>query len=239
MSKSRIPWLNMPGYKPETWNPITGCSKVTTGCKFCWAERMSMRFGGEKYGPEGWAIKFHEDRLDEPLRWRKPRMCFVCSTGDLFHSKIHEERHSQIFGSMWGGQLKHKFLILTKRPLRAKYILDKMWPKNPLWVGVSVENADVKYRIKELKEIPAAIRYISFEPLLGPIGPVDLNGVDWVIVGCESGPGHRPMDEDWVREIRDQCIEQNVPFFYKQRYDGKTRIHMPELDGHKWEEYPI
>lgn len=238
MSKSKIPWLNMPGYRPETWNPITGCSKVSTGCKHCWAERMSIRFSGEAFGPEGWAIKFHKEKILAPWRWRKPRMCFICSTADLFNSKIHEARHQQIITTLKATDKMHIMMALTKRPLRAKYILDKHWPDNNLWVGVSVENQDYIHRINELQEIPAAKHFISFEPLLGPIGPIDLSDIDWVIVGCESGPGHRPMNEQWVRDIRDQCIDAGVPFFYKQKYDGNTIIHMPELDGRVWEEYP-
>lgn len=217
----------------EVWNPVTGCTKVSAGCKNCYAERMSKRFGWP------WEVTLHHDRLDNPLHWRKPRRVFVCSMGDLFHEDVSDLFICKVMDIVQKCP-QHTFLVLTKRAKRMS-----QWPVegsqgiiSNLWLGVSVEDCDRLGRIDTLRDTPAAVRFISFEPMLGDVGEVNLDGIGWVICGGESGPGARPMNIEWARSLKDQCVYAGVPFFFKQaRINGKM-VKMPTLDGKKWEQYP-
>jgi len=216
--KSAIEWTD------ATWNPVTGCTKVSPGCKFCYAERFAARLqamGNPRYR-NGFAVTLHPDQLTLPLRWAQPRRIFVNSMSDLFHEGVPEAFIAQVFEVMARAQW-HIFQLLTKRAARvAELALRLPWPSN-VWQGVSVENARYTWRIASLQPVPAAMRFLSVEPLLGPIPHLPLEGIDWVIVGGESGPCHRPMDPRWVREIRDQCLAAGVPFFFKQWGGGPRR----------------
>lgn len=212
MSKHKIGWLNFPGYKGETWNPVTGCSPCSIGCENCYAERISKRFGW----PWGKPI-FHLERLDQPSHWKKPRAIFVCSMSDLFHEDVPDNFITLVM-SVISSNPKHLFLILTKRHKKMfEYfrMAEGFWLDN-LWLGVTVEHDNYRDRIDILRQIPAAHRFISFEPLLSDIPDVDFTGISWTICGGESGPGARPMHPDWARGLRDQCQTAGVPFFFKQ-----------------------
>lgn len=224
----------------ETWNPVTGCSKVSAGCLHCYAERLEFyRFGRS---PKPWAEKFahlnvtlHPERLDKPRHWRAPRKIFVNSMSDLFHRLVPDEFIAEVFAVM-ADCPQHTFQILTKRPERAA-----AWPGPWLpniWMGTSVEAERVAHRIDTLRQCPATVRFISFEPLVGPVISLDLRGIDWAIVGGESGPHFRPLDHAWARSIRDACIVQNVAFFFKQDCGTRTELR-PLLDGKRWEQYPV
>jgi len=246
---TKIEWTD------ETWNPVTGCTKVSPGCAHCYAERIAHRFGAKPYLPGKAEIVLHPERLEMPLRWKKPRMIFVNSMSDLFHEDVPDEFLADVLNIMSVAEW-HVFQVLTKRPERMQRVLSILaanstalgvpfWPRPNIWLGASVENqrmADA--RIPLLLETPAVVRFVSCEPLLGPIDlSTDLlwgrdDGIDWVIVGAESGPKARPMDEDWVRSIRDQCIEAGVPLFYKQRIERGRKVSMPALDGQVWAQYP-
>ncbi len=210
-AKSHIEWTDM------TWNPVTGCTKVSQGCKFCYAERMAKRLqamGVERYR-NGFQVALHEDLLDAPLKWVKPRMIFVNSMSDLFHEDVPDHFIRAVFRTI---ELcpQHTFQILTKRSSRLAEMADRLpWPKN-VWIGVSVENTDVTFRIKDLQRVPARVRFLSCEPLLGPLDDLPLDGIHWVIVGGESGPGARPMRKQWVMSILQQCEKRDIPFFFKQ-----------------------
>lgn len=221
--KSKIEWTT------ATWNPVTGCTKVSQGCKHCYAEREWARLSGNAktvyHGRKFEDIQYHPERLEMPLSWKKPKMVFVNSMSDLFHETIPIAIIIKIWRTMASARI-HTFQILTKRPERAEDFLSsyghgsmmhgRQLPLNNVWVGVSIESRDHLERMESLRRTHAAIRFISFEPLLGDIGTIDLTGIHWVIVGGESGPKARPMHPDWVRAIRDQCIEASVPFFLKQ-----------------------
>lgn len=203
----------------ETLNVTTGCTKVSPGCKNCYAERIAKQFWGDRKFSD---ILLHEDKIEAPLHWKKPRVIFVDSMSDLFHDVIPFEFVTKLF-MMMAKCPQHTFQILTKRPERmADYFQDDLTlPPNcvglaNVWLGVSVENEDYVGRIRTLQMIPAAIRWISFEPLIGPVGPLDLRGIDWVVVGGESGTSARTMDIAWVLDIKRQCEEQGVKFFMKQ-----------------------
>lgn len=231
---SHIEWTEM------TWNPVTGCSKVSQGCKFCYAERMAKRLkamGVERYN-NGFTLTLHEELLEEPFNWIKPRVIFVNSMSDLFHEGVPLEFIQRVFDTMVNCP-QHTFQILTKRSERLKKLASHLpWPKN-VWMGVSVENADVLHRISDLQSVPAHIRFLSCEPLLGPLDNLPLTGIHWAIVGGESGPGARPMKEEWVQSIRAQCEEQNVAFFFKQW--GGVRKHRTGriLNNRTYDEYPV
>lgn len=200
-----------------TWNPVTGCDKVSEGCRNCYAERMAKRLKamGQKKYRKGFKVAWHWDCLAEPLRWRKPRDVFVGSMGDLFHSSVPRQFVFAVFQVMLEAR-QHRFQVLTKRRSRFKELNGYgLWGRN-VWMGVSVEDARCLERIEDLRECDAAVKFLSLEPLLGPLPGLDLSGIDWVIVGGESGPGARPMNPDWVRSIRDQCLAARVPFFFKQ-----------------------
>ncbi len=222
-----------------TWNPVTGCTKVSPGCKNCYAERLAHRLramGNRRYA-RGFVVTLQPDQLTLPLGWRRPRRIFVNSMSDLFHEAIPDEYLLRVFDVMAKAHW-HVFQILTKRSARlASMASDLPWSSN-VWQGVSVENARYTSRIAHLREVPAAVRFLSVEPLLGPIPRLPLVGIHWVIVGGESGGGRRPVDPAWVRDIRDQCIAARVPFFFKQ-WGGRTpKAAGRALDGRTWDELP-
>lgn len=233
MGRSAIEWTE------STWNPVTGCDKISPGCAHCYAERMAHRLqamGHERYA-NGFSLALHEELLDLPLRWKKPQTIFVCSMSDLFHDDVPSEFIDKVFKVMRQASW-HQFQVLTKRSRR---LLDWNrsidWPNN-VWAGVSVERADYTFRIDQLRQTGARIRFLSLEPLLGPLPNLDLRGIDWVIVGGESGPGARPMKEEWVIDIRDQCRASKVAFFFKQwgGFDKKRAGRL--LQGRTWDEQP-
>lgn len=223
-----------------SWNPVTGCSKVSPGCENCYAERMAIRLQamGQKNYVDGFSVRCHEDSLLIPGSWRKPRMIFVNSMGDLFHDEVPGSFIHSVFGVM-NGVSRHVYQVLTKRSSRLMEMGSELvWGSN-IWAGVSVENSDFLYRVDHLRSVPASVRFISFEPLLGPVDSVDLSGIYWVIAGGESGPGARSMSPLWVQRLRDICVEQNVPFFFKQWGGVRKKAWGRELDGRYWDEMPV
>ncbi len=223
----------------STWNPVTGCTKVSTGCKHCYAERMALRLQsmGQPNYVEGFKLAIHRQVLDLPLRWKRPQTIFVNSMSDLFHEEIPLSFIIEVFDVMrcatW-----HNFQILTKRSRRLMELSPELeWPEN-VWMGVSVENVDYIYRIHHLRSTGASVKFLSLEPLLGPLQNLDLSGIDWVIVGGESGPMARPIDKAWVIDIRDQCQQAAVPFFFKQWGGAKKKKMGRLLDGRTWDELP-
>lgn len=231
--KSAIEWTD------ATWNPVTGCTKVSPGCKHCYAERLAYRLQAME-NPRyrnGFRVTLHQDQLGLPLRWPRPRRVFVNSMSDLFHEAIPTEFIREVFEVMVQADW-HIFQILTKRAERLAKLASKLpWPPN-VWQGVSVENARYASRLAYLQKVPAAVRFVSVEPLLSPIPDLPLHGIHWVIVGGESGPRHRPVDPAWVREVRDQCLAAEVPFFFKQ-WGGRTpKSGGRMLDGRTWDDMP-
>jgi protein gp37 len=240
-NKTKIRWTQ------ATWNPVVGCNHVSPGCDHCYAEALTKRF--PKNFPNGFELTMHPERLDLPLYWKEPRRVFVNSMSDLFHERLPFEFIDQVFDVMEKCP-QHTFQILTKRPgIMYTYIIARyLWEGDPkqqilrkapkhIWLGTSVEDALRKPRIDVLRRIPAHVRFLSLEPLLGDLGILDLSGISWVIVGGESGPRYRPMSYDWARHIRDQCLDQKVAFFYKQDSGPRTEMN-PILDGVRWEQYP-
>ncbi|MEX2238048.1 MAG: phage Gp37/Gp68 family protein [Dehalococcoidia bacterium] len=228
-----------------TWNPVTGCTKVSPGCAHCYAERLAERFRGVKGSAyeQGFDLKLWPDRLALPLRWKRPRTIFVNSMSDLFHPDVPPDFVRAVFRTMQEAAW-HVFQVLTKRPEIAEQLApDLPWPSN-VWLGVSVENQRFTQRIEVLRRLPATVRFLSCEPLLGPLD-LDLSNVHWVIAGGESGPGARPMRIEWAREVRDQCVVAGIPFFFKQwgahnasgQRVGKSRSGR-ELDEQFWNEMP-
>lgn len=233
MAHTKIEWTE------STWNPVTGCTKASPGCANCYAERMAKRLTamGQPNYRNGFKVTTHPAMLDYPLGWRKPRMIFVNSMGDLFHEKVPVAFIQRVFKVMEQAHW-HTFQVLTKRAERLFDIAHLLpWPDN-VWMGVTVEDKDHLYRIDSLKTTDARIKFISFEPLLGAIGRVDLTGIDWAIVGGESGPGARPMQAEWVRELRDQCLKVGVPFFFKQWGGFRKKKAGKELDNTTWCQMP-
>ena len=222
-----------------TWNPVTGCTKVSQGCKHCYAERMANRLqamGATNYR-NGFRLTLHEHMLDLPRKWKKPRRVFVNSMSDLFHPGVPDEFIHRVWEVMVSLP-EHQFQVLTKRPERLVAIGHELvWPTN-VWMGVTVENARHKDRIDLLRSTDASVKFLSLEPLLGPLGDLNLVGIDWAIVGGESGPKSRPMDYAWVTEIRDQCLEGGVSFFFKQWGGTNKRRTGRLLDGRTWDQYP-
>ncbi|MEN6299792.1 MAG: phage Gp37/Gp68 family protein [Anaerolineaceae bacterium] len=224
----------------STWNPITGCTKISIGCTNCYAERMARRLQamGQPNYINGFNITLHPNSLNLPLKWKKPQMIFVNSMSDLFHDEVPFEFIQEIFNVMKNAYW-HTFQILTKRSERLleidKYIA---WPPN-VWMGVSIENNKFIYRCEHLRKTKSKIKFLSCEPLLGPIKDLNLKGIHWVIVGGESGTNARPVKEDWICEIRDQCISNNIPFYFKQ-WGGKNRKKSGRiLQGQIWNQMPI
>lgn len=226
-----------------TWNPVTGCTKISAGCDNCYAQRFSERFRGTRDHPfeNGFDLTLRPQRLLQPLSWRAPRMVFVNSMSDLFHKEVLRSFTSKVFDTMEQANW-HVFQVLTKRSsllrafMRNRYDGRKV-PKH-IWVGVSIEDGTKKSRIKHLQEAPAGVRFLSIEPLIGPMGELDLKGIDWVIVGGESGPRSRYMNPDWVRDIRDQCRKKSVAFFFKQWGGFRPKSGGRKLDGREWNEFP-
>jgi protein gp37 len=232
-TNSHIEWTE------ATWNPVTGCTKVSEGCRNCYANTMAKRLhamGNPRY-KNGFNLTLHHDLIELPLTWKKPKTIFVNSMSDLFHKDVPIEFIQRVFETMrlasW-----HTFQILTKRSDRLLELSPQLlWPAN-VWQGVSVENSDVLYRIDHLRDVGAQTRFLSIEPLIGPINEINLNGIHWVIVGGESGFGARPMEVDWVRNIRDQCIDQRVAFFFKQWGGVQKHRTGRTLDDLIWNEFP-
>lgn len=270
---SKIEWTE------TTWNPTTGCDRISSGCDHCYALTLAKRLkamGSAKYqndgdprtsGP-GFGVTFHEDALTEPLRWRKPRLVFVNSMSDVAHARVSDVQIAKVFAVMALAR-EHTFQLLTKRPRRLARLLasgtwrmqvgveiarlrpdgvDVLWervneaPLFPLpnvWIGTSIESDEYCWRADELRRTPAAIRFLSLEPLLGPLPSLDLTGIDWVIVGGESGPNFRELELDWVRDIRDRCRAQGVALFFKQVGGASPKAGGRLLDGRTWDEFPV
>ncbi len=247
--KSAIKWTN------ATWNPLTGCTRVTNGCDHCYAftlhdmrHQAYVQHNGiypkndkampKQYAQPFSAIQLLPDRLEDPLRMRQPRMFFVNSMSDLFHSQVPDEYIFQIFDVMRRADW-HTFQILTKRAGRLRRLGQQIrWPIN-VWMGVSIEQDMLTPRADALREVPAVVRFLSLEPLLGPLPSLDLTSIDWIITGGESGPSARPCHPDWVRDIRDRSVEQRIPFFHKQ-WGGRTpNAGGRDLDGRTWDEFPV
>jgi protein gp37 len=234
---SAIEWTD------ATWNPVTGCTKITLGCDNCYAERFSERWRGIPGHPfsNGFDLTLRPERLEQPLKWKRPRMIFVNSMSDLFHKDVPKDFIDRVFETMEAADW-HKFQVLTKRSsLMQRYLRDRYGAKRGpahIWCGVSVEDANASARITHLRQSPAGVRFLSIEPLIGAVGEVNLEGIDWVIAGGESGPGARPIHLEWVREIRDQCQVQKVAFFFKQWGGIRPKSGGRELDGREWSEFP-
>lgn len=232
-NSSHIEWTD------ATWNPVTGCTKISPGCKFCYAERLSRRLQAMGQGNyrHGFKVTLQPQMLQHPLHWRQPRRIFVNSMSDLFSAEVPGEYIAQVFDVM-GRANWHNYQVLTKRSERLLE-LDRVLHWQPqIWMGVSVENEDYLFRVDELRRTHAHFKFLSIEPLLGPLHKLNLRGIDWVIVGGESGPGARPLDALWVREIRDRCIREGVPFFFKQ-WGGVLKSRTGRvLDDRTWDEMP-
>lgn len=237
-SNTEIEWTN------ATWNPVTGCTKISPGCDNCYAERFSERFRGTKDHPFefGFDLMLRTNRVRQPLEWKKSKMIFVNSMSDLFHKEVPKKFIDQVFKTMEQANW-HIFQVLTKRSsLMRNYVneryKDKPAPAN-IWLGTSVEDKQRKSRIRHISEMNATIKFLSIEPLIASVGELDLEEIQWVIVGGESGPKARPIDPEWVRDIRDQCVAQKVPFFFKQWGGFRPKSGGRELDGETWNEYPF
>lgn len=235
---SAIEWTD------ATWNPVTGCTKITRGCDNCYAERFAERFRGVAGHPfeSGFDLKLRPERLRQPAGWLKPKMIFVNSMSDLFHKEVPSSFIDQVFCSMESANW-HNYQLLTKRSPRLRDYLRSRYgvgaaPEH-IWCGVSVEDGDAKARLLHLRASPAKVRFLSIEPLLGPVGDIDLNGISWVIVGGESGPRARPVEADWVRELRDECVRQRIPFFFKQWGGVRPKSGGRMLDGREWSQFPL
>lgn len=240
--KSAIEWTE------ATWNPTTGCDRVSAGCDNCYALTLSKRLkamGNPKYqndgdprtsGP-GFGVAIHPDALRVPYSWKRPRVVFVNSMSDLFHARVPIGFIKQVFDVM-GDTPHHTYQVLTKRARRLERIADKLdWPSN-VWMGVSVESADHFDRIRDLAKVPAAVRFLSCEPLLSALPELPLDGIDWVIAGGESGFNARSVDPEWIRDVRDQCVATRTPFFFKQWGGVRAKSGGRELDGLTWDEMP-
>ena len=234
MSRSKIEWTE------STWNPVTGCTKISSGCTNCYAEKMTKRLKamGQINYQNGFNVTCHENALEIPLRWKKSRLIFVNSMSDLFHEDVTDEFIQRVFAVMQKAK-QHQFQVLTKRAVRLEQMSQSLpWPEN-IWIGVTVEDAHNVSRIDCLGKVEASVKFLSIEPLLGPIPNINLDRIDWVIVGGESGPGSREIREEWVLDIRDQCLKNQVPFFFKQ-WGGKNKKKNGRLLENKiWDEMPI
>ena len=236
-STTQIEWTD------ATWNPVTGCTKITRGCDFCYAERFSERFRGVPVHPfeNGFDLTIRPERLTQPLNWRQPRRIFVNSMSDLFHKEVPRSFIDHVFDTMEAADW-HTFQVLTKRSsLMVRYLRTRygsgLAPPH-IWLGVSIEDSKNVVRLKHLHAAQASVKFVSFEPLLGSVGRVDLSGIDWAIVGGESGPRARPMAEEWAIEIRDQCRADKVAFFFKQWGGIRPKAGGRLLCGREWNQYP-
>jgi len=231
--KSAIEWTD------ATWNPVTGCTQVSPGCDHCYAMTFAKRFRGVPGHPyeQGFDFKLWPSRLELPLTWRQPRRIFVNSMSDLFHRDVPDDYIRQVFDVMVRADW-HTFQVLTKRSERLSRIGQTLpWPSH-IWIGVSVENAQYTWRMDHVRKVPALVRFVSAEPLIGPLPDINLDGIHWLITGGESGYGHRPCNPEWIRAIRDQCQAAGVAFFHKQ-WGGRTpKLGGRSLDGRTWDEYP-
>lgn len=230
---SHIEWTE------ATWNPTTGCTKVSEGCRHCYAETMAKRLKamGQPRYQNGFKLTLHEDLVDLPLKWKKPRKVFVNSMSDLFHKDVPTDFIVRVFATM-NAASQHTFQVLTKRPERVAEMAHLLnWTDN-IWMGTSVEDMRVAGRVEHLRRVPAVVRFLSCEPLLGSLADLNLEGIHWVIVGGESGPGARPMDAKWARELRDKCLERGIAYFFKQW--GGVQKHRTGrlLDDRTWDEIP-
>jgi len=255
---TKIEWVqNTDGTQGKTWNPITGCSKISEGCTNCFAERIAKRFAGRgRYpaAPHHFDVTLHRDLFEAPLKWKKPTTVFVCSMSDLFHDDVPNKVLHELLDVMINTR-QHTYQILTKRSKRlAEFWRERAeihqwgtydWYPSNIWLGVTVENADNLYRIDDLLSIQAAVRFASLEPLLANI---DISpylhrdylhcGIDWCIIGAESGSSRRPMKEEWARRIISQCQQTNTPIFYKQAYENGKKISLPQMDGQQHIQFP-
>lgn len=231
--QSAIEWTE------STWNPVTGCTKVSPGCKHCYAETMAKRLHamGQANYANGFRVTLHPHALELPLSWKKPRRIFVNSMSDLFHERIPLDFILQVFDVM-GRADWHEYQVLTKRSTRLLELDGDLPWREHIWMGVSVERQDYSFRIDHLRQTSALMKFLSLEPLLGPLSALDLTGIDWVIVGGESGAGARPMQRDWVTDVRDQCVRAEVPFFFKQWGGVHKKRAGRELEGRTWDEMP-
>lgn len=231
---SAIEWTD------ATWNPVRGCTKISPGCKHCYAETFAERFRGVPDHPfeQGFDLRLVDSALELPLHWRRPRRIFVNSMSDLFHEEVPEPFIHRVFDVMRRAS-QHQFQVLTKRSERMAKIAVKLAIPTNVWMGVSVENGDYTWRVRDLVRVAAAVRFLSVEPLLGPIDDLPLKGIHWVIVGGESGPRARPMSPAWVRSIREQCARARVPFFFKQWGGVRKHVTGRLLDGRSWDEMPV
>ena len=232
-TQSRIEWTE------STWNPLTGCNKISPGCKHCYAERMAKRLQamGQANYVNGFKLTMHPQALEKPLEWKTPQVIFVNSMSDLFHKDVPLEFIQSVFDVMKRAHW-HQFQVLTKRSERLLELSPYLeWTDN-IWMGVSVENADYTFRIDHLRKTDAKIKFLSVEPLLGPISKMNLKGINWVIAGGESGPGARPLERDWVVGVRDQCLKAKVPFFFKQWGGVQKKKAGRLLDGKTWDQMP-
>jgi protein gp37 len=223
----------------STWNPLTGCTKISPGCKHCYAERMAKRLKamGQVNYANGFKLTMHEHVLEKPLEWKKPQFIFVNSMSDLFHKDVPLEFIQSVFDVMKRAHW-HQFQVLTKRSERLMELSPHLEWMDNIWMGVSVENADYTFRIDHLRKTGAKIKFLSVEPLLGPIPKMNLKGINWVIVGGESGPGARPLEREWVVDIKNQCVKAKVPFFFKQWGGVQKKKAGRLLDGKTWDQMP-
>ena len=233
MNKTKIEWTE------KTWNPITGCSKLSLGCENCYAEKMAKRLHAMK-NPRyinAFSVTMHFDLVEQPLKYKKNSIIFVCSMSDLFHEDVADEFIVKIFETMNKASW-HIFQVLTKRPERLRAMCNKLVFTDNIWVGTSVESMDVSKRVDSIREIPAKIKFLSCEPLLGSLRSLNLDNINWVVVGGESGARARPMEIEWVREIRDKCEKNEISFFFKQWGGWNKKKNGRELDGEIYNEIP-
>jgi protein gp37 len=230
---SSIEWTD------ATWNPVRGCTKISPGCKHCYAERFAERFRGVPGHPfeQGFDLRVIPEKLEEPLRWKKPQRIFVNSMSDLFHDEVPFKYIQKVFDVMNRANW-HQYQVLTKRGEHIEELSPKLQWAPHIWMGVSVENEKYLYRIDHLRRTKAHVKFLSIEPLLGPLAKINLRGIDWVIVGGESGPGARPMKEEWVTDIRNQCLRAGVAFFFKQWGGVQKKKAGRTLEGRTWDEMP-
>jgi protein gp37 len=233
MGKSSIEWTE------STWNPVTGCTKISPGCDHCYAERLALRLQamGQPNYADGFRLTVQEHMLELPLRWKLPQVIFVNSMSDLFHKDVPTEYIHRVFDVMVRAS-RHRFQVLTKRSLRLSRISNALSWRPNIWMGVSVENQEYTFRIDHLRETQAHVKFLSLEPLIGPLPNLNLEGIDWVIVGGESGPGARVIQSDWVLDIRDQCQASGVPFFFKQWGGTNKKKTGRTLENRTWDEMP-
>lgn len=233
-TNSHIEWTD------ATWNPVTGCSKISPGCKHCYAERLANRLKamGQANYRNGFEVTLQPQMLELTLHWKAPRQIFVNSMSDLFHEDVPTSYIKEVFDVMRRAHW-HQYQVLTKRSERALALDNELGWVPQIWMGVSVENERYKHRIDDLRRTSAHVRFLSLEPLLGPLRKLNLRGIDWAIVGGESGPGARPIDPAWVIEIRDQCLRAGVAFFFKQWGGVRKKKTGRELEGRTWDEMPV